>query len=397
MTTRRSASPSSKALTALIRDRIRRDGPLTYAVFQQMALSTPGLGYYDQQSHSPGRQGDFYTSVSVGPLFGELLARQFADWLTAGEMPQKPCSAGGKMAGDLPPRLLEAGAHDGKLAGDILAWLRRARPSLYDRIEYWIMEPSERQRSWQQERLAEFSGRVRWLAEWEQVPSLGWEGIVFSNELLDSFPAHRLGWDASRHSWFEWGVRETPDGLGWCRMELPSNSPANGVATPAGWSEDLPDNLLNQLPDGFTIEISPATANWWRNAARALRRGWLVTLDYGLAAFDFLQPHRVQGTARAYRSHQVTADLLAAPGDQDLTAHVNWTVLQTVGEAEGLHTLELVSQQKFLLRVVQSVEDAPMEARQVWTLEQRRQLRTLTHPEFLGTRFQVLVQTRGVS
>jgi len=280
--------------------------------------------------------------------------------------------------------------------GDILAWLRRERPAVYRRSEYWLLEPSACRRSSQQERLAEFRGRVRWLAGWEEMPGNGWEGILFSNELLDSFPVHRLGWDAGRHSWFEWGIQETAGGLDWCRMKLAAGTPGNWVATVAGWGDGLPEDLLNQLPDGFTIEVSPAAADWWHQAARTLRRGWLVTLDYGLSAFEFLQPFRAQGTARAYRSHQVTGDLLAAPGEQDLTAHVNWTVLQAAGEAKGLRTVELIPQQQFLLRVVQSATDAPIDDPQGWTPERRRQLRTLTHPEFLGTRFQVLVQTRGV-
>ena len=115
-----------------------------------LALYCPVCGYYEKEKDSLGRRGDFYTSVSVGGLLGELLAFQFADWL-ATLNPQTPIR-----------QLVEAGAHDGQLAKDILAWLRTRRPELLRRIEYWIVEPSARRRGWQRETLREFAPRVRW-------------------------------------------------------------------------------------------------------------------------------------------------------------------------------------------------------------------------------------------
>ena len=160
----------------------------------------------------------------------------------------------------------------------------------------------------------------------------------------------------------------------------------------ANWPE-LPAELMAVLPDGFTTEICPAAAEWWRQAAVALKRGWLLTLDYGLTAEQFLGPERAHGTLRAYSRHQPSADLLARPGEQDLTAHVNLTALQEAGESAGLKTEGVFAQGEFLTRIVQANwQDKSGLAE--WTPARTRQFQTLTHPEHLGRRFKLLLQTR---
>src|SRR5262249_40025039 len=147
------------------------------------------------------------------------------------------------------------------------------------------------------------------------------------------------------------------------------------------------------LPDGFTTELSPAALDWWRAAAMALQRGWLLTLDYGLTAEQFLSPERAQGTLRAYSRHRLGAHLFAHPRAQDLTAHVNLTALQEAGEAAGLKTEGVVAQGAFLTRIAEagwSDHDGLRE----WTPARRRQFQTLTHPEHFGRQFKLLIQTR---
>lgn len=350
-------------IQSLIRGEIQARGPISFARFMELALYCPNLGYYERPGTRMGRGGDYYTSVSVGPLFGELLARHFQHWLNR---------KGGQALHPGPFQLVEAGAHDGQLAHDILSFLRRRHPGFYRLIEYWIIEPSANRQKWQQDTLKEFAGKVRWFAEFPA----GIIGIIFANELLDALPFRRFGWDILKQGWFEWCVSKD---LTWTRVPV-----VEPPLSDAGL--ELPPGLTELLPDGFTLEFSSAAADWWRKAARALRGGRLIGIDYFLTADELLQPERPHGTARAYRSHHAIGDLLAAPGEQDLTAHVNGTHLQSIGESEGLMTDgRPLSQSSFLTVSHWEPESA----------EQVRQFQTLTHPEHLGHKFKVLSQARN--
>ena len=140
-------------------------------------------------------------------------------------------------------------------------------------------------------------------------------------------------------------------------------------------------------PDGYTIETNVRATDWWRKAARSLSVGKLCAIDYFLADEELWRPERVRGTARAYRSHHVSSDLLANPGEQDITAHVCVTFLEAAGETEGLQTEPLMTQAAFLTRILQ----------QGFELHKDRtgQFKTLTHPEHLGERFKVFIQSRS--
>ena len=145
------------SLAEIIRAETARRGVLPFARFMELALYHPGLGYYETQTHSPGRRGDFYTSVSAGDLFGQLLACRFAGWLEEMRIAERGV------------RIVEAGAHDGKLAGDILKWLQLNRPKLFDQIEYGIIEPSPRRQAWQRETLKMFASCVRWFSDVQEL------------------------------------------------------------------------------------------------------------------------------------------------------------------------------------------------------------------------------------
>ncbi len=350
----------------------------------ELALYCPLCGYYEKKTDTPGRRGDFFTSVSVGSLFGELLAFQFAEWLLA-----LPPAAG-------PRQLVEAGAHDGRLAKDVLTWLRLRRPALFEETQYCIIEPSARRREWQRESLAEFAPRLRWfanpgaLAENSPVASPhrqspGVCGVIFSNELLDAMPVQRLGWDSKRRMWFEWGVTLEEDRFVWTRLHG-VNPGFKGLAPPAA---------LDCLPDGFTTEGSTHAARWWTEAARLLWCGRLLTLDYGLDFEELISPQRANGTLRAYHRHRLVGDVLANPGEQDITAHVNFTTLRVIGEREGLRTEAACSQAEFLTRIVQRAWQSAGDF-VPWTSERTRQFQTLTHPEHLGRTFRVLLQSRDL-
>src|ERR1035438_6028966 len=234
----------------------------------ELALYCPKHGYYEAKKDNPGRHGDFYTSVGVGKLFGQLLAFQFAEWLET--LNPQPSTL----------NLVEAGAHDGQLAKDILTWLQLNRPELFDQIEYWIIEPSARRQEWQGETLREFAPHVRWFAGFQsrlqertchsspatRHPPL--RGVIFSNELLDAMPVHRFGWDAQNKKWFEWGVAVDGEKFAWARIP-DTLAPQSGER---GASENLSPQLLDVLPDDYTVETCPAAEDWWREAAGILGR-----------------------------------------------------------------------------------------------------------------------------
>ena len=388
-----------------ISDEIRGHGAISFARFMDLALYCPETGYYQRAEPVIGGTGDYYTSVSVGNLFGELLAFQFRQW-TRDEAIHSA-------------QWIEAGAHDGQLAADILQWLRRQHPGELERLEYWIVEPSPRRQALQQARLAEFAGRVRWFDGLHALPAQGVRGIIFSNELLDAFPVRRLGWDASRRLWFEWGVtlpdipnpatpheperrrpvagerppqEENGGGPGFVWTRLPADQQrCVGEITNAGL--ELPPELLALLPDGFALDLCPEAAAWWGQAAQALQAGKLLTIDYGFTADELLRPERTRGTLRAYRQHQVSDDVLAHPGQQDLTAHVHFTQLAKTGDLAGLQTEALIHQSQFLTRIAERawIESSGFGA---WTPALTRQFHTLTRPEHLGRAFRVFTQSR---
>jgi len=368
-------------LMELIRREIAARGAIPFARFMELALYAPGLGYYERAEPVIGRRGDFYTSVSVGSLFGELLAFQFAGWAAEGrgEMPDAGCQ--------MPVQIVEAGAHDGRLGADILGWLRERRGDLFDVLEYWIVEPSARRRAWQEKALGGFAPRVCWAEMLGQVPKTGYR-VLFCNELLDAFPVHRLGWDAKAQQWFEWSVDWDGEHFVWQRTALlpvEANAPAVAFRFP-------PSALQAVLPDGYTIEVSPAAERWWREAATTLTCGKLLCFDYGLSEDELFAPERTRGTLRAYHRHHAGDDLLAAPGEQDLTAHVNYSALQRAGEAAGLRTETSLTQGQFLTGLAAKAWAAP-ELFGTWPPPRTRQFQTLTHPEHLGRAFRVLGQS----
>lgn len=344
-----------------------------------MALYCPKLGFYEKEKDRIGRRGEFFTSVSVGKMFGELLAFQFGEWL--GPADESGLAAKPEESGF---HLVEAGADGGDLACDILRWLQQRRPEIFDAIEYCIVEPSERQRQRQQAVLAEFKGKVRWF---RTIPEPGRiSGIIFSNELLDAMPVRRLSWERSSREWMEWGVGYNAGEFHWKPMPLAES--ANRF-----WVSRVRPEVLEVLPDGFIIDVCAEAEDWWRSAGRSLRRGRLVGIDYGFTVEELLAPERSNGTLRAYREHHVSADVLAAPGEQDLTAHINFTALQDCGESEGLKTELFTTQERFLGGIFSRAHTSAGNEFN-WDAGEIRQIQTLTNPEHLGRSFRVLLQRR---
>jgi len=389
-------------LQRILEREIEASGSISFARFMELALYHPEFGYYETGSAKVGRQGDFYTSVSVGPLFGELLGFRFAEWMLQlfTDNKKRGSEPGGRSPGEqsrdpesFEPRafqIVECGAHDGQLAFDILSWFQKARPDLFGALEYWIIEPSPRRKDWQSSKLAVFGQKVRWVPNWEALQARGVFGVIFSNELLDAFPVHRIGWSASERRWFEWRVAGQCGSFLWQRLSVESG----GSQTLNRVHEmNIPGALLDILPDGFTTEISPKAESWWWDASRALKRGWLLTLDYGLTTEELLSPQRSAGTLRAYRGHRIAENPLANPGAQDLTAHVHFDSLRAVGEKEGLQTEAFCTQSRFLTEIAAEALK-PKNRFGDWSVSHTRQFQTLTHPEHLGRPFKAFLQWR---
>ena len=354
-------------LLEIIRAEIRAGGPMPFARFMELALYHSELGYYENAGGQVGRCGDFITSVSVGPVFGNLLAFRFAGWLEAI---------------DGPVRIVEAGAHQGHLAFDILEWLLANKTSLFARLTYTIVEPSVRRKSWQVKRLADFTKNVEWYDSLANLPKV--RGVIFCNELLDAFPVYRIGWDAAKRGWLEWAVGWRDGAFRWETF--------TGVG--AAWRTLLPtwpSELLDVLPNLYTTELSPEANVWWRAAAIRLAIGKLIAIDYGHGLEDWPAANQPNGTVRGYRSQQIVDDVLLDPGKQDITSHANFGLAQRAGEVAGLQTEQFTSQESFLNSTfVEMLQSAPELAQ----LINVRQLQTLTHPGHMGRPFRVLVQAR---
>lgn len=342
----------------------------------ELALYCPEYGFYEKEADKVGREGDFFTSVSVGRAFGELLAFQFGEWL-------QDIRKAGEPKANSPVRLVEAGAYNGQLAKDILGWIQAWRPELYAALEYCICEPSKRLRERQAAALAEYQGKVRWAPALSELPGEV-EGVVFSNELLDAMPVRRFAWDKEKSQWFEWGVSLRAGSFVWAKRV--DYVPSAEILSP-------PVELLAVLPDGYIWETSPAAKQWWRSACTRLKRGRIVTFDYGLLEEQLLSPERTGGTLRTYSKHRVGDNLLAHPGEADITAHVNFSDIQSAGEEAGLNTEAFCSQEKFLVSVAEQTWKVPTRF-PIWDAKRRRQFQTLVHPQHLGRPFQVLVQSR---
>ena len=344
-------------LTQLIHREIRRNGVISFEQFMELALYEPGLGYYETQ-RDVGKNGDFFTSVSVGTLFGELLAFQFAQWLE---------SIDGSV------QLIEAGAHNGQLSCDILNALEQWHPNIYRNISVIIVEPSKQHQQWQAEVLMEHKRKVEWHCKIPKELC----GIFFCNELLDAFPVQRLGWDADGETWFEWGVASKGERFVWQRME---NLPIR-----FGYEEGL--------SDGYVTVQSTRRDFFWVKVCSALSHGRVMAFDYGLESDAFFVPPRKDGTLRAYYRHQAADDLFARVGEQDLTASVNFTAIRNAGESAGLKSEPMRAQEQFLMGIFEKTLKQP-ERFPEWTAKRRRQFQTLVHPEHLGRQFQVLQQVR---
>jgi SAM-dependent MidA family methyltransferase len=357
-------------LTALLAERIRASGPIPFAEFMRECLYHPEHGYYSRAG--AGRFGDYYTSVDVHPIFGRLLARQLAEiWVL--------------LSSPRPVPVTEAGAGVGRLARHILDFAARTLPEFYEAVEYVAVERSPSRRAEHALQLGPHATARRFRSAAE-LPWAVAAGCVFSNELLDALPTHRVVMRGGRL----WEVF-----VGWEDghfVEL-----LRDLSTPA-----LAQYFREQgiaLGEGDHAEVCLEACRWIEDVGHRLGRGFVITIDYGHEAGSLYNEAHNRGTLLAYRDHKVTENVLDAPGEQDLTAHVNFTALELWGRRSGLERTGLVTQSQFLVALGKANEFADLydpEQSEVEKLRARLLLKNLIHPEGLGETFRVLIQHKGI-
>jgi SAM-dependent MidA family methyltransferase len=361
----------TRALTEILAGRIRSGGPISFAEFMRECLYHYAHGYYSRASAR--RFGDYYTSVDVHPIFGRLVARQFAEmWELLGS--------------PRPFVVAESGAGVGRLAGHILDFSARVLPEFYAALEYVAVERSSARRAEHAARLADHAAAGR-VSSAPDIPRAIPAGCIFSNELLDALPAHRVVVESG-------AMREIYVGFESGRFIEVTREPSMPALEQYFQEQGI------TLEEGQQAEVCFEACDWIESAGRALERGFVLTIDYGHEARALYGEHHNRGTLLAYRDHAVTENILDAPGEQDLTAHVNFTALDLWGRRAGLVRTGLVTQSQFLVALGRGNEFGNLYEpgqTEMDKLRARLLLKNLIHPEGLGEKFQVLIQHKGIA
>jgi SAM-dependent MidA family methyltransferase len=362
-------------LEADLVDTIRRHGPLTVAAFMERALYDPARGYYTTASCRSGRAGDFYTSVDAGPLYGALVATLVERGAAA------LASGDGR---DAPFDLVEAGAGSGRLARDVLDALAARHPLMYRRVRLHLVERSQAARDAQRVTLGPHA--LRLVSSGDALPRAV-HGLVFANELLDAMPVHRVVVTMA-------GLREVVvdvDGDRLVTRTVPLSTPR--LAT-------YFDDLGFRPPVGAMADVSLAAIEWMAGAARSLACGVLAVVDYGHEAARLFDERHADGTLVGYWRHLADAPFggvdatrprwLERPGEQDLTAHVDFTSVRRAATSAGLEPIATLDQARFLLALGVGDELAAA-GTDVAATRRRLAARTLVHPSGLGGSHHALV------
>jgi SAM-dependent MidA family methyltransferase len=354
------------ALIHILRDKIRAQGAVSFAWFMEQALYHPRYGYYSSDRCAIGRKGDYFTNVSVGPVFGRLLAAQFAEiWENLGGLDRFV--------------IVEQGAHHGEFARDVLESVRQAAPEFFSALRYRIVEPFPLLRDRQADILRDFQGKVDWSETLNALEPFA--GVYFCNELFDAMPVHLIVGNAKKRSaWMEKFV--ALDGDRFIFIERPIIHPK------------LADHVRNlpAPPPDYESEVNLAALELVTGLSRRLIKGYVLAVDYGFSRADFYDGHRTSGTLQCRAQHRLLDSPLEQVGESDITTHVEWTSLAERAETAGLRLAGFTDQHHFLTGIL-SVSPGIAEESSAKT---RRALQTLLHPEMLGRSFQVLALARDM-
>jgi SAM-dependent MidA family methyltransferase len=346
---------------------IKESGPLSFSSFMELALYHEEFGYYTDPTRTRvGQTGDFATSVSVGATYGRLLALRIHQvWEAHGNPQVFP--------------VLEPGPEDGSLALDILRAAREQDPAFHQALHYTACEPGTRKREALADRFADtgetnlrvVAAATEAKAEW---------GIILANEVLDALPVHLVRW--SGRSWQEIFVGLESEKLAW-NMAPCSDSPLS----------DHLAKLPTDLPEGYTTEVCMGLFPFMKELAATFEDTLLLLVDYGFERSEYYHPDRCEGTLQTYTRHQVGKDPLEAPGERDLSTHLDLTSVGEAAQAAGLTSLGSARQESYLVHLASEFLQnlsSPGADREFLS-----QFQTLTHPAFFGSRFHFLEFAKG--
>ena len=349
------------ALIKLIRTDIEKRGPVSFAWFMEQALYHPEHGYYSSGQCAIGRHGDYFTNVSVGPLFGRLLTAQFKEmWERLGETENFV--------------IVEQGAHHGDFARDVLESAAKYRPDFFAALRYLIVEPFPILQDRQSQTLAEFEDKIEWRASINSLDAF--IGVHFSNELLDSMPVRLIGHSKEKL------VDLEGDGFVLIERTLPNGATA---------SKRRKKGAFNQ----------PAL-DWIDNVAVKLRRGYVLAVDYGHLSNEF------DASIQVRAQHRYLDSPFERIGHADITMHVDWMSIAQHAQVNGLHIAGFTDQHHFLTGIISEwpeviqphLLDSTALSRGVYVADvdpkMKRELQTLLHPEMLGRSFQALALAKNV-
>ena len=358
-----SAQTENPELVQIIRNAIRSGGPVSLAWFIEQALYHPAHGYYASGRCAIGRRGDYFTNVSVGPMFGKLLAAQFFEiWKQLGKIDKFI--------------IVEQGAHHGDFAHDVLKALRENWPEFFEALRYCVIEPFPVLQDRQSKTLNDFARRIDWHASLDDLdPFLG---VHFSNELLDAVPVHLIV--STGNGWREKFVAVDGDKFVFVAQPIVDLALESQVSR------------LPAQPVGYQTEVNLAALDWIDNLSTKLTRGYVLTVDYGFPRDEFHASDRARGTLQVHAQHRKLASPFDEIRNADITAHVNWTSVAERAEAGELRLTGFTDQHHFLTGIVSEFPDLAQDL----DAKSKRALQTLVHPEMLGRTFQVLGLAQAV-
>jgi SAM-dependent MidA family methyltransferase len=364
------ARPATPPLVEVLAKRIAANGPITFAEYMEAALYHPQFGYYTKPATPPRR--DYFTNIDVSPLFGRLVARQLEEmWHKLGR--PKPFT------------IAEAGSGSGALAHSILDFTATQFREFYDALHYIAVERSDTRRAAQHRLFTTHTSRGKFTAAAELSAAID-AGVIISNEFFDALPVHRVIGSTD-------GLRELNVGHGtngFFEQSGALSNPALGIYFERHGITLLPDQQA---------EVNLKACTWIREAGKRLARGFVLSVDYGFEAPELFSERHMRGTLLAYERHRATERYFRAPGEQDLTSHVDFTAIDRAGQRGGLIRTGYTTQSNFLLALAHESRLADLEGAGLSEVEQakaRNAFRMLIHPEGMGETFKVLIQHKGI-
>jgi SAM-dependent MidA family methyltransferase len=385
-----------------IEQEIRERGPIPFSRYMELCLYDPEFGYYSRNAQQFGKAGDFYTSSDVHAVFGRLMARQFEEMWRTLDSP-------GHIA------LIELGPGRGLFAQDVLDWSERKLPDFFRALHYVLVESSPALRHRIEVILAHHikAGRAElsipdslsarpeglrategfrvsggfWVAQRfsaakspQPSPRALAPAIVFANEFYDALPCEVL----------------SPQGA--LRIDARAGRFVETWAPPSPQELEFLDRYSVHPEPGERVEVPLIAQQSMERIAASLDRGFIIAIDYGYTREEQLAG-RHRGTVKALRQHSVSASPYEAPGEQDITADVNFTALAAAAEKHGMLTQKLRTQSQFLMGIGETNQFA--DAFEECRLPQERakvalQLKHLVTPAGMGESFHVLLASKGV-